>query len=213
MKGWAMVWAIWVALLLPMPGMGQDETDWQPLLDRFFEAEVQAAAAAPFADATYMTADERAFLAYANLARCHPREFAAFYEAWLREVEDDEGLAAFEAQDRYYHGLFADLMKQPALPPLAPDKGQWRAARFWARYSGKHGLEGHNRPWYPIKYKAECCAYNPDGSPMTFLLDLLVDEGVRSLGHRRILLGKWTRAGASIQPHKDYGLCLVVDLR
>jgi hypothetical protein len=46
---------------------------------------------------------------------------------------------------------------------------------------------------------------------MEMILDLLVDEKVKSLGHRKILLGKWLLAGASIQPHAQYGWCLVMD--
>lgn len=189
----------------------QDDFNWQPLLDRHFSAEVQQAAMATTHTALYMTSQERHVLAYLNLARTHPQEFATFFEEWLQE-DHDQGLEKFENGDAYYATLHADLLRMKPLPPVQPRKKLWRAARFWARYSGKRGLVGHDRPWYPIRFQAECCDYNPDHDAMTMLLDLLVDEGVKSLGHRRILLGKYTTAGASIQPHTRYGWCLVMDL-
>jgi uncharacterized protein YkwD len=192
------------------PVFSQELSDWQPLLDQHFSAQEQTSAATA-ATATYLTEKEQQVVAYTNLARLYPQQFAAFYRAALQADEDEEGWEKFESGDTYYATLYTDLLKMKPLPSLTPTKKLWRAAAFWAKYSGKRGIEGHNRPWCPWKFDAECCDYNPAGEPMTMVLDLLVDEGVRSLGHRRILLGKYTFVGASIQPHTDYDWCLVMD--
>jgi hypothetical protein len=191
--------------------LAQDEFDFQPLIDRHFSADDQARAAEGLAAADYMTEAERKTIANANLARLYPVQFAAFYMDWLKEQDDEEPLEKYEAGDPFYASLHADLLKMKPLAPIFPSKKYWKAAHFWAKYSGKRGLEGHNRPWYPIKYQAEVCDYSPSNDPMEMILDLLVDEKVKSLGHRKILLGKWLLAGASIQPHAQYGWCLVMD--
>ena len=41
--------------------------------------------------------------------------------------------------------------------------------------------------------------------------NLLIDKDIASLGHRKILLGKYTSAGVSIQPHTDYRFNTVLD--
>jgi hypothetical protein len=168
--------------------------------------------AATASSAFYMRAEERDVIAFVNLARLFPQRFDSFYLDWLENVEEDQdGWEKFQAEDGFYASLHRDLLKMKPLPALQPDLRCFKAARQWAVYSGKKGILGHGRPWYMRKVDAECCDYNPSGDPMSMVLDLLIDEGVRSLGHRRILLGKWLQVGASIQPHTGYEWCLVMD--
>jgi uncharacterized protein YkwD len=44
------------------------------------------------------------------------------------------------------------------------------------------------------------------------LENLLVDEGVPSLGHREALMGDYLHAGISFQPHKGYTENVVIDM-
>lgn len=189
----------------------QSDYDFQPLIDKHFTADEQAAASKGLAAATYMTAAEQDAIAFANLARMYPLQFDALYLDWLKEDDDETHLEKYEGGDSYYTSFHADLCKLKPQPPLVPSKKYWKCARFWARYSGKRGLVGHNRPWYPVKYQAEVCDYNYTNDPMHMVMDLLIDEKVKSLGHRRILLGKYQLVGASIQPHSGYAYCLVMD--
>jgi hypothetical protein len=46
---------------------------------------------------------------------------------------------------------------------------------------------------------------------LEIVLQLLIDEDVPSLGHRRILLEKYQTIGVSIQPHSHYGFNAVLD--
>ena len=200
-------------VLACLTAQAQDDEapDWQPLLVKHFSQSDLDAASKGLDLATYMTEKERNVLAYTNLARLFPLQFDAFYLDWLENVEDDEGWEKYAANDHFYTTLHKDLQKMKPLAPLRPSKKYFVAAEQWAKYSGKNGLLGHNRPWYMRNTQAECCAYNPLDDPMTLVLDLLIDEKVKSLGHRKILLGKWLDCGASIQPHKTYGWCLVMD--
>lgn len=204
-----------LGLLLGLLGSNlwaQEAPEWQPILNRHFTTEDQTKAASGLESASYMTVAERQVIAYTNLARLFPQKFDAFYVDWLENVEDDGGWEKYLASDPFYASLHTDLQKMKPLAPLVPSKKYFKAAEQWAKYSGKEGLLGHHRPWYMRKTTAECCAYNPLDDPMTLVLDLLIDEKVKGLGHRKILLGKWLATGASIQPHKTYGWCLVIDL-
>ena len=189
----------------------QADVDFQQLVDRHFSATEQAAAASGLSAATYMSDAERAVISSVNLARLYPQQFDGMYMEWLQTSNADDGWEKLQSGDPYFASLHADLQQLKPLPAMHPSKKYWRAARFWARYSGKRGLVGHNRPWYPVRFQAEVCAYNPSADPMTLIMDLLVDEKVKGLGHRKILLGKWLSAGASLQPHARYGWCLVID--
>lgn len=200
-------------LITCMRAFAQDDEapDWQPLLARHFSTEDRQKAATGLDAATYMPEKERLVIAYTNLARLFPLQFDAFYLDWLENVEGGEGWEKYSAGDYFYTTLHKDLQKMKPLAPLQPSKKYFAAARQWARYSGKKGLVGHNRPSYMRKTQAECCAYNPLDDPMTLVLDLLIDEKVKSLGHRKILLGKWLNCGASLAQHQRYGYCLVMD--
>ncbi len=192
-------------------GYAQEEYDFQQLVDHHFSASEQATAAAGLSAADYMSKAERGAIAAVNLARLYPQQFDALYLEWLQATDADGGWEKLQSGDPYFASLHTDLQRLKPLPAIRPSKKYWHAAQFWAKYSGKRGLLGHNRPWYPIKFQAEVCAYNHSADPMTLILDLLIDEKVKGIGHRKILLGRWASAGASIQPHTGYGWCLVID--
>ena len=48
-------------------------------------------------------------------------------------------------------------------------------------------------------------------NPVEIIIHLLIDKDIASLGHRKILLGKYTSAGVSIQPHAEYRFNTVLD--
>jgi uncharacterized protein YkwD len=59
----------------------------------------------------------------------------------------------------------------------------------------------------------ECCYYGVEDA-FDIIVDLLIDQGVSSLGHRKICLSpSYTELGVSIQPHKTYSSNTVLDFR
>ena len=56
----------------------------------------------------------------------------------------------------------------------------------------------------------ECIHYGGDDA-LGIVTSLLIDQSVKSLGHRKICLGYFTEAGISIQPHSSYGKNAVLD--
>jgi uncharacterized protein YkwD len=160
----------------------------------------------------YLTIQEKQVILYVNLARVYPTKFAQFYKEYL-ELFDERGAKKFEKKDHYYFSLHKDLLKlkQKNLKPLNPDLEMYEYAKCWAKESGKKGVIGHNRSRCKKGYFAECCSYG-NLEPLEFVLNLLVDEGIPSLGHRKILFTNYKKVGVSINTHKTYGQCVVIDV-
>ena len=59
-------------------------------------------------------------------------------------------------------------------------------------------------------FYGECCDYGSN-DPVEIIITLLIDKDITSLGHRKILLGKYTSVGISIQPHSSYRFNTVLD--
>lgn len=186
------------------------ETSIHDLLSRHFtQDQLQRAHTAREVD--YLTAKEKAVFQYLNLARMFPREFTSFYISYLRAVEP-EGITALKRKDRYYYSLYRELKKASPKEAFTPAKELYHSARKWATESGKKGVIGHKRQFSKNRGSAECCAYSWQDSPMNFVMDLLIDTDIPSLGHRKILLGDYEEIGVAIGPHKGYGHCVVIDL-
>ena len=100
----------------------------------------------------------------------------------------------------YYQSLFTRLNTMNPKKILYPDKDLFRTAECWAVEAGQQGLKGHDRLTCRTDYDAEACDYgNKNGFDV--VLNLLIDKFVPSLGHRKILLGDFSRLGAAIRPH------------
>ncbi|MCB9361739.1 MAG: hypothetical protein H6587_06965 [Flavobacteriales bacterium] len=160
----------------------------------------------------YLDAQEKQVILYVNLARIYPSKFAQFYKEYL-ELFDERGYKKFEKKDHYYFSLYKDLLKlkQNKLVPVKPDKELYEYAKCWAKESGKKGIIGHSRVKCKKGYFAECCSYG-NLIPLEFVLNLLVDERIPSLGHRKILFTNYSKCGVAIDSHKTYGQCVVIDI-
>ena len=103
-----------------------------------------------------------------------------------------------------------ELQKLKPLPVLMPDRKLYESARCHATESGKRGYVGHKRFKCEEYYMGECIYYG-ETDAFGIVTELLVDEGVKSLGHRKIFLDNFTELGVSIQPHKTFGENCVMD--
>jgi hypothetical protein len=111
----------------------------------------------------------------------------------------------------YYQSLFKKLRRMKSLSIIYPDYKLFKLAECWAVEAGKRGLKGHDRKKCPYGYNAEACDYgNKNGFDV--VLNLLIDKAVPNLGHRKILLGDYTKMGVAIRPHKlDFNYNAVLD--
>lgn len=160
----------------------------------------------------YLTEGEKEVIYYINLARMQPRYFA---DSVLKMHSGTNSLAQSSSEGAgYVASLYTYLKNMRPLPPLQPSKALYTTAQCFAAATGKSGATGHERKGTgcTAHSSAECCSYGKQ-KPLDIVLQLLVDNGVPSLGHRLICLGKYSQVGVSIQPHKTYRYTAVLDFK
>lgn len=159
-----------------------------------------------------MNQTERQIICILNMVRSQPQLF-------LRTVLLNPRSRFFvdsPMRSTYYNSLVKELRTiDPLSTLIKPDKYLFEKAQCHAVNSGKTGYVGHERKWPGCEsgYFAECCSYGYS-DPMDIVMQLLIDDGVPSLGHRQICLDEsYEQIGISIQPHTVYRYNAVLDLR
>jgi uncharacterized protein YkwD len=156
-------------------------------------------------NANYMTSKEKEVIHILNLARMNPKLFCSTV------LKTD----TYEAENEYYTSLAETLEKMTPVDILQPNKESFQSAQCHAISSGKLGYVGHTRQSANCKrlahFYGECCSYG-ETDAIGVVMQLLIDEGVPSYGHREICLSDaYLSIGVSIQPHKQYGMTAVLD--
>jgi hypothetical protein len=179
---------------------------------------------------SYLTADERSVVRYVNLARMYPRKFAIIYLHPLRSryngdllelsgripIRTQEGVAALEE-------CIDALEEQPPCKALLPARGLSRAASDHVADCGPTGMVGHTgadgstlgdrigrHGTWSIR-AGENIAFG-EGSPLFIVIQLLVDDGTSSRGHRHNIFNcSFGRIGVSIGPHAKWSTMCVMD--
>lgn len=155
-------------------------------------------------DAEFLNEDEKKVILYANLARANGPLFAStFLDEYIRIKK--------LKPNSYTRSLYEELQHVRDLPMLLPERDLYKVAREHASWSGKKGYEGHKgfkQRFTPLMKKyvevGENIYYGPY-TPLEIVIQLLIDEGIEDLGHRKNLLGpKFNSIGVAIKPHKIY---------
>ena len=149
-----------------------------------------------------LTVEEKTVIQLCNLARTDGKLFS---ETFLKDYTKDR------RPDKYSRSLFKDLKLVSGLPLLQFQNDLNAVAKEHATTSGKRGTLGHQRfskRYDPLlgKYNslAENCAYGYE-SAIRIVLELLIDEKVSEVGHRKNILNpEFNAIGVSIKPHKSY---------
>jgi uncharacterized protein YkwD len=153
----------------------------------------------------FHSGNEKLILYYINYARTNPQGFLAKYVL----------PNTYDSSNSYAHSLIITLRNMKPVDPLGADQRMFESALCHAIESGKSGYVGHQRNGNcKVTYNAECCAYASymNDKALRFVLQLLVDQGVPSLGHREIILSsRMHLVGIAIRPHKAYGENVVLD--
>lgn len=159
---------------------------------------------------SYMVDSEKEMIWILNMMRKNPSLFASTV---VKKYPDQSGRTRLK-NVREYKSLLKALEKQQPLSILIPDSLSFVSARCHAVESGKKGYVGHERQSKDCKsvthFMGECCQYGEE-NPLDIVMSLLIDEGVPSLGHRKIFLGSYDKIGVSVQPHKQYRVNTVLD--
>ncbi len=144
---------------------------------------------------------------YTNLARMDGTKFV---ETILRPYMEFYGDTSFSP---YLQSLIDWLYTKQNQPPLRHNLGLAIMAKFYALDAGRRGIVGHDR--FNQRFQlvlatrrevAENCSYGEE-NPLGVVIQLLVDEGIDNLGHRRNILSKsLKRIGVGFARHKRYGI-------
>ena len=157
----------------------------------------------------YLNDEEKMVIFITNLARINgPLFIETILEPYLQE----------KPKTRFTKSLYKDLNKVNNLKPLQPESDLYKIALGHAEKTGRKGTLGHEgfeRRFKPLMTKynmvAENCAYGFEKG-FDNALQLLIDEGVQGLGHRKNMLNpEFNSIGVSIKTHKTYRYTCVMD--
>jgi uncharacterized protein YkwD len=160
----------------------------------------------------YYSEEEKKVVFFMNLARLDGNLFA---ETLLDAYVESNGTS----QSSYLRSLYRDLRKVEGLPVLVPEEDLTSIAQGHATESGRTGHVGHKDfekrfdPFMgnPYKKVGENCSYG-HASAIDIVITLLIDEGVKNVGHRvNILNPEFNAVGVAIREHKRYRVNCVID--
>jgi hypothetical protein len=163
-------------------------------------------------DLNYLSQTEKDIIWILNLVRLNPTLFLnSVLLNPLSSVYKEK-----KSRSSYLNSLIEDLKVLQSNPiALTPDSNLFVSAKCHAYESGKTGYVGHDRKKNACKkdFYGECCYYGLEDA-FVVVISLLIDENVRSLGHRKIMLSnEYTLIGVSLQPHINYGTNTVLDFK
>ena len=164
----------------------------------------------------YMTLEEQNVIFYMNLVRLQPKIFLeTIVRPYIKEYEMEN--------NSFAKSLIKDLKKSKSVGVLKPKKDLFEVAEKHRMDIGENGILGHvGSNHNTFKKRAagimrvydgagECIGFGYD-SAIQNVIELLIDKGVRSLGHRKTILnGEYNWASSSIGYHSNYGSCCVID--
>ena len=182
-------------------------------------------------NADYLTGEEKDMIIYMNLARMDGERFFNTFLQDFIEVHNEQmkqysnyEKVKIDRNDRYYKSLKNDLKNVKLLPVFWPDEALSQVAKQHARDLGRNNFAKHNSSdgrtpvqrigkIYPKRSSGENLAFGFSSGLGNVCL-LLIDKGVPDLGHRKLILNtslQLNTVGVSIQPHKTYRYCAVID--
>lgn len=160
----------------------------------------------------YLNEEEKKVILFMNMARHDGPLFeATFLNSYIQENQQENS--------SYLRSLRKDLKKTSKLSPLIPEKDLTAVAQGHARESGENGTTGHQNfnsrfdplMGNPYSHVGENCSYGYEQA-IDIVISLLIDEGIKSLGHRNnILADDFNSVGVAIRPHKTYRTSCVMD--
>lgn len=163
-------------------------------------------------DVDYMTEKEKKVVMYHNIARLDGAYFIKNYlDPFMAQTDE-------YSKNSDYYSLIRKLKKIKNLPILQPAEDLTKMAKEHAKTSGKTGHVGHrgynqrsDKYCKEYTYYSENCDYGVD-DPLEVVIDLLIDEGVPSKGHRENILDpKMDAIGVGYAPHKKYDVNVVCE--
>ncbi|WP_199417024.1 CAP domain-containing protein [Chitinophaga silvatica] len=170
----------------------------------------QLDSAATAANIAYLSQTEKDAIMYINLCRLFPKDFEHIE---LSQYETDP---AYEASylkmfAEYKKSLQQDLLKRVAVAALVFDEVLYKDAKCYSTEISKADRKPHERKDCPPSNYAECLSYG-QSTGQDIAMQLLIDAGVTSLGHRINCLNKeYHKIGLSAGEHFEWKYCAVAE--
>lgn len=194
--------------------LGNAQKLFMPDFSKFSSESMQAAF--PKDNVSFMNSDEQKLVFYMNLLRLDPQLF-------MDEIV--KPYVAFNELNvnNYVKSLYKDLSKAPPTSPFFMREDLYKMAESHLEDIGKKGLTGHvgsNGKTFakraaPMLEKYETVSENVGlgfYSPLDNLIGLLIDDGVKDLGHRKAILSpNYNCVGVAIGKHKEFVYGCVMD--
>jgi hypothetical protein len=160
-------------------------------------------------DIEYLTKIEKECVMYINLCRLYPKEFL---NNELLNYYGPEKKGDYLKNSKYRKSLIDLLSTMKSLNALNFDVEAYNNAKCFAKEQGEAGTTGHTRINCKKGNYAECCSYGMH-TGKDIVMQLLIDHNVPGLGHRiNCLNNEYTKIGLSVQPHKKWEYCAVIDM-
>ena len=166
------------------------------------------------ANTSTLNEEEKKVVFYMNIARCYPKYFL---DSLFLPYAKERGIAT---KTMYYTTLVKTLRSMQPVQALVFRADLYPYTLAHAQDMGKSGKMGHDsskgvsfekRLEKFDGYTGENCQYGY-ADALDIVMDLILDEGIPSMGHRdNILMKEFTHTAVSIQPHKTYGVNCVID--
>lgn len=197
-----------------MSVMGYTQKLFVPDFSNFPSESMQQAF--PHESTSFMTSDEQKVVFYMNLLRLEPSVF-------LKEIVKPYIIFNELNVNSYVKSLYKDLEKCQPVGPLLMRKDLYIMANAHLLDIGTKGLTGHKgsngktfqKRAAPLLKKYATVSENVGlgfYSPLDNLIGLLIDDGVKDLGHRKaILASSYNSVGVAIGIHKKFVYGCVMD--
>lgn len=161
-------------------------------------------------DIETLTDEEQDVIMYINLCRLFPKQFA---ELELAPYKVNEGFPdSYKKQfQKYKKTLLKDLSNRQPANALRFDGALQADAKCYATEISKADRKGHTRKDCPESNYAECISFGlVNGKDIA--IQWLVDAGVLTLGHRKIVLDpSYKKTGVTISKHFKWPGCAVAE--
>lgn len=179
-------------------------------------------------DVNYLTENEKEIILEMNMLRYNPAMYAqqhmqwmeAFYSGKILKIPGKTPYQTEEGRSALQECLKVLKQASPA-PILYPSYGMTKACELLVYDQGNTGKTGHrgsdnstpdsrlNRFGTFTGYFAENIHYG-DTEPRFIIISLLIDDGVRSRGHRNTLLSTdYHHTGVATGAHKYGEMCVI----
>jgi uncharacterized protein YkwD len=180
-------------------------------------------------DVSYLSEKEKDIILEMNMVRSNPKKYAeqnifwmnVFYNGKMLEIPGKIALKTEEGKEAFDECMVVLKKAEPA-SILKPAKGMTRACELLVYDQELTGNTGHkdsggNQPVDRLLkfgefsgYFAENIHYG-DIEPRFTVISLLIDDGVRSRGHRKNILNpEFHYAGVATGQHKTFGgMCVI----